>query len=219
MNTIKLLWQMTTNKIRWTISRIEYHTRIHRSFKLAQEIESHRDLLCIELGSGGKSGNGPWLTIDMLDGCDLYWDLRQGIPFNNNTVDKIYSSHFLEHLSYKEITQFMQECLRVLKPGGEFLISVPNAKLYIEAYMNQQKPTGKGWFSHYHAYNNTTPIDYINYMAYMDGHHKYMFDEDNLAFILQQSGLIEVTSRKFDPELDPQWRDFESIYAKGLKPA
>jgi len=30
------------------------------------------------------------------------------------------------------------------------------------------------------AWNDTTKIDYVNYTAYMDNDHRYMFDEENL---------------------------------------
>lgn len=68
-----------------------------------------------------------------------------------------------------------------------------------------------------HAYNNTSRIDYVNYIAYMDGHHKYMFDEQNLIVILENKGFRNVRLRNFDPSLDLKERDFESIYAEAQK--
>ena len=37
------------------------------------------------------------------------------LPFNSNTVDVIYSSHMMEHLSRDDAAIFIKECLRVLK--------------------------------------------------------------------------------------------------------
>jgi predicted SAM-dependent methyltransferase len=186
--------------------------------KSLKQIKTMRDQnLCLEVGSGAKYGEGAWVTIDMVDECDIFWDLRRGLPFAAGSVSKIYSSHFLEHLSFKEAQAFLEECRRVLCDGGEFLVSVPNARLYIEAYVKGADLQGKGYFGHWPAYNKTTKIDYINYMASMDGHHRYMFDEENLLHILENKGFKEVKPRNFDPLLDPQWRDFESIYAVGVK--
>ncbi|MFM7905504.1 MAG: class I SAM-dependent methyltransferase [Microcystis sp.] len=170
----------------------------------------------LEIGSGDKKGSNGWITIDMTRNCDIYWDLRKGIPFPNESVSKIYSSHFVEHLTFKEGQTFLDECLRVLVPGGVFSICVPNARIYIEAYLNTNLETDK-FFDHKPAYNNTTKIDYINYTAYMDGHHKYMFDEENLVYILKGKGLKNVRIREFDPHLDLKERDFESIYAVAEK--
>lgn len=166
----------------------------------------------LEVGAGNKKGSNGWITIDMTGTCDIFWDLRMGIPFPNESVSRIYSSHFLEHLTYKEGQKFLDECLRVLRPGGTFSICVPNARIYIDAYLNS-KLDEKTFFRYKPAYNNTTKIDYVNYTAYMDGHHKYMFDEDNLIYILEAKGMRNVRLRDFDLALDLKERDFESIYA------
>lgn len=173
--------------------------------------------ICIELGAGDKKGENGWLTIDMTPGCDLFWDLRKGIPFPNESVSKIYSSHFFEHLSFREGQQFLDECRRVLVPGGVFSVCVPNARLYLEAYVKSIPLEGGPYFGYKPAYNNTTRIDYVNYTAFMDGHHKYMFDEENLLHILNAKGFKNVRARSFDPELDIHSRDFESIYAEAEK--
>jgi predicted SAM-dependent methyltransferase len=124
----------------------------------------------------------------------------------------IYSSHLLEHFSYHELVNFLNECLRILKPGGIFSAAVPNARIYLEAYQN---PAGfePGLFCRYEpAYNYNSKIDYVNYMAYMDGHHHYMFDEENLVAILNKTGFKTVRSREFDKVLDMEVRHFQTIY-------
>lgn len=173
----------------------------------------------LEVGAENKKGKDGWITIDLSKKCDIQWDLRNGIPFPTETISKIYSSHFLEHLTYKDGQTFLDECMRVLVPGGVFSVCVPNAGIYIKAYLNTDpvKDLDPAFFIYKPAYNYTTKIDYINYMAYMDGHHKYMFDEENLVHILKAKGFENVHLRKFDPELDLKKRDYESIYAEGIK--
>ena len=68
------------------------------------------------------------------------------------------------------------------------------------------------------AFNETTAIDAINYVAYMDGEHKYMFDQENLLHILQIAGFTDVAARSMDPSIDRPERDYESLYAQGVKP-
>jgi len=55
--------------------------------------------------------------------ADLHHDLETGLPFNDSTVDAIYARHILEHI--KNLIQLMNECHRVLKPGGTIHILVP----------------------------------------------------------------------------------------------
>jgi predicted SAM-dependent methyltransferase len=176
-----------------------------------------RDQLCIEVGAGNKEGKGEWTTFDMTRNCDIFWDLRKGLPLPDESVSKIYSSHFFEHLTFKETQIFLDDCLRVLISGGIFSICVPNAGMYIQAYFNPDSFDENQYFGYAPAFNNTTRIDYINYTAYMDGHHKYMFDEENLIHILRSKGFKNVHLRDFDPELDMRERDFESIYAVAEK--
>jgi predicted SAM-dependent methyltransferase len=171
----------------------------------------------LEVGSGDKHGTNGWVTVDITPGCDLYWDLRLGIPFPSGSISKIYSSHFLEHLSYGDGQKFLAECRRVLAPGGSVLICVPNARYYLEAYLNGTTLDPGVWCTYKPAFNGTTAIDYVNYTAYMDGHHKYMFDPDNLLYRLTAAGLRNAQLRPFDPGLDLLDRDFESIYAQAEK--
>jgi predicted SAM-dependent methyltransferase len=182
--------------------------------RIKRLLKSNREIY-VELGSGSKKGEGKWVTIDHVDGCDIFWDLRNGLPFPDESITKLYSSHFFEHLTFIEGQQFLDECLRVMIPGGIFSICVPNARLYIEAYLRSDTLDSSQFYKP--AYNNTTKIDYLNYQAYMDGHHKYMFDEENLIYILESKGFKNPHIRQFDPSLDLEARDFESIYAEAEK--
>lgn len=176
-----------------------------------------KNKIYIEVGAGDKKGENGWITIDVTKNCDIYWDLRKGLPFPDGSISKLYSSHFFEHLSFKEGQKFLNECLRVLVPGGNFSICVPNARIYIEAYLKSDHLDRNYFFGYKPAYNNTTKIDYVNYVAYMDGHHNYMFDQENLIYILKTKGFRNVHIREFDPNLDSKSRDFESIYAEAEK--
>jgi predicted SAM-dependent methyltransferase len=184
--------------------------------QVAQLLKKSSDIY-IEVGAGAKAGTNGWTTIDITKNCDLFWDLRHGIPFPNASVKKIYSSHFFEHLSFQETQKFLTECRRVLVPGGTLSICVPNGRLYLEAYVKGETLDPNIFFGYKPAYNNTTRMDYVNYTAYMDGGHKYMFDEENLLYILKLSGLRNERLREFDPSLDLKARDFESIYAEADK--
>lgn len=187
------------------------------SLRYVHQVLGERKDIYIEVGSGDKPGTNGWITLDMTPNCDVYWDLRKGIPFPTESVSKIYSSHFFEHLSFTEAQKFLDECRRVLVADGKFLICVPNARRYLEAYLNDQTLDSNVWFAYKPAYNGTTKIDYVNYVAYMDGHHKYMFDPENVIHILESKGFRNVRFRPFDASLDQADRDFESIYAEAEK--
>lgn len=52
---------------------------------------------------------------------------------------------------------------------------------------------------------------------YMNGQHKYMFDEENLINTLLRAGFKKVDLREFDSMIDSSERDSESIYAVARK--
>lgn len=197
-------------------SEHEYRSMIGK--RRVRDLQKSGDPLWIDLGGGAKAGRNGWLTLDVTRQCDIYWDLRKGIPFSEGRVERLYSSHLFEHLPFRAGQALMAEALRVLTPGGSFSICVPNAGMYIRAYAEGRQLPDEyfGWRS---AYNDTTRIDAVNYTAYMDGHHLYMFDEENLVKRLELAGFEGVSLRDFDPETDIRDRDFESIYAIGYKPS
>ena len=47
------------------------------------------------------------------------------LPFKDNTVDLIYSSHLLEHLSIDSVVELLNECYRVLKRVGMMRLNQP----------------------------------------------------------------------------------------------
>jgi len=45
----------------------------------------------------------------------LVWDVNKGVQFPDTSVDGIYASHLLEHLSRSKARFFVEGCYRVLR--------------------------------------------------------------------------------------------------------
>jgi SAM-dependent methyltransferase len=200
--------------------------RVRHTQRVVRRLVAKGEKLQIELAGGARKGENGWLIMDMVPGCDLYWDLRRRLPFADGSVDKIYHSHFLEHLTFAQGQDFLKECLRVLVPGGTLSTCVPSAKPYLQAYCSGKPLDQETWIKYEPAWNNTTPIDVANYIAYMDevnfivlkhAAHQYMFDEENLLKVIEKAGFKSVRLREFDASLDFEWRHYESIYALAEK--
>lgn len=180
-------------------------------------LESGRPIK-IELGSSQKRMEG-WITMDLDPKSDLCMDLSQPLPFPDNCVEEIYSSHLFEHFYFPyPMLNLLSECYRILKPGGIFKIAVPNARIYIESYQNSEQFDPQKYCLYTPAYHYHSKIDFINYIAYMDGHHRYLFDEENLPKVIAHGGFENVKLRDFEPGLDLESRKHESIYAEAIKP-
>ena len=169
----------------------------------------------LDLGSNKRGTNG-FVTIDYMSG-DIRHNLFNPLPLENSTVDQIYTSHTLEHFKFENILFIIKECNRVLKPDGKLKICVPNSRFYIDSYLKRENfIKRKNWYAP--AVTETgSHIDQLNYIAYLNGQHKFMFDEQNLTSIIKMCGFKEVSLRNFEEDLDLQERDYESIYALGVK--
>src|SRR5262249_30283421 len=142
--------------------------------------------------------------------------------FPDESVQKIYSSHLLEHFCYRDLITLLADCHRILKPGGSFSACVPDASIYVRAYSDPNildSETDDVWWRAFKpAIVSDLKMDRVNYIAYMDGDHRFMFDSENLLRLLTQAGFTDARSRDFDPALDKIERKYESIYATGTKP-
>lgn len=90
-------------------------------------------------GSRGRVGN----VRGMLSQADVAADGSR-LPIRGNTFDYIVARHNLEH--YVDVVGTLQEWLRVLRPGGQMVIIVPDEDRYLGRTLDLD-PT------HYHAFN------------------------------------------------------------------
>lgn len=90
------------------------------------------DVQKADLGCGIRKKEG-YFGIDKTayEGVDLKMDLRFAkLPFEDGQLKALYSSHFLEHLTFEEVLFLMNEAYRVLESGGIFEIIVPHGFSY-----------------------------------------------------------------------------------------
>lgn len=170
----------------------------------------------LEIGAG-ISRKQDIITSDLDLKSDYPFDLRSGLPFPDESIDFIYAEHVLEHFNYRELLVLLGECKRVMKSGAVLKVSVPNARIYLDAYAKPQNFDHRVYCTHDVGLNYELKINYANYMFYMDGHHRHMFDEESLLSILESVEFGRVCTRDFDMNLDRKARQYESIYAQCVK--
>lgn len=77
-------------------------------------------------------------STETPNALNLRCDVTQGLPFQNNEVDGVYSEHFIEHLSQTDGIGFLRECRRILKPGGTIRIATPDLEVSARNYITNQ---------------------------------------------------------------------------------
>lgn len=96
----------------------------------------------LNLGCGNKPVPG-YVNVDIFRGgiVDEVFDLSE-IPYKAGTIAGIHSEHALEHLPFDDVRDTLKEWYRVLKPGGELLLKIPDleqcCRSYLDAPINHQ---------------------------------------------------------------------------------
>lgn len=161
----------------------------------------------LNIGCGGNRLLEPFINIDslksqfaedsreykQLDTEENYLDhdLREGLPFENSSIDGILASHFLEHLDLQEAWKIVAECYRVLKLGGVMVASVPNTSYFREVnHLDTKAMSGKLFGEQMDAGNpHTSFFD----CALFFNEHKQALTEDSLWAILRKGGFTDIT--------------------------
>jgi len=66
-------------------------------------------------------------------------DITKRLPIEDNSVDNLYCSHVLEHLSFQDFHHALKESYRVLKPNGVFRLVMPDLRPLVERYVKSEE--------------------------------------------------------------------------------
>ena len=140
----------------------------------------------LNLGSYTVMFQHGWINID-VEPLSLYaalhgynfmaHDLRLGLPFHDGSVDYIYSSHMLEHVSYAQGKELLAHCYRALKPAGVMRVAVPDLQLMAMAYLADNKES----FDADSEAARTMPFVAQKFWHILTDNHKAAYDKEVLG--------------------------------------
>lgn len=163
-------------------------------------------------------------------------DVRGNLPFDDNSVEYIFSGHLIEHLSRQGAIELLRECERVLKPEGVVRISTPDLRIFVEEYLKGETMEN--------CDNLELPADQLmqrlglpveqsrktfferilDITAYRMHNHKWLYDEQNLRQIFSLGGFADenIHRRTYQegsvPDLDKlDNRENHSLFMEGIK--
>ncbi len=90
----------------------------------------------LNLGCGWRNFGKDWIHIDRGDYPHLDYKDITNLEFEDNSVDLIYASHVIEYFDINEVKEVLREWRRVLKPGGELRVAVPDFEAMNILYHN-----------------------------------------------------------------------------------
>lgn len=109
-----------------------------QSARLARRACEHGEVRDRKLNLGcGQRSHPDWTNVDFNAAASgvIRWNLRKGLPFDNETFGVLYHSHVLEHFSKRYAITFMEECFRVLCHGGIVRVVVPDLEQIARCYL------------------------------------------------------------------------------------
>jgi len=133
----------------------------------------------LNLHIGGVQPHPDWkiLDIEARPNVDFVCDASDLSQFPDNSIAKIYASHVLEHFYHTlndELLNVLKEWRRVLKPGGQLLVSVPDLKTLCWLYLDP----------------NLTESNRILIMRIMYGGHSNQYDVHKVGLDIDSLGAF-----------------------------
>lgn len=155
----------------------------------------------------------------------LRHDAAKALPFEDDSIEFVFSEHFIEHVSLKTAIGWLKEVYRVLRPGGIIRVSTPDLKKYCSAY---EKNSLEELTSHLGNHLLFVPkrrawaINQIFY--YWD--HAWLYDEEELTYAACRAGFLKdsIHFRSFGEGdarvrgMDSEERKEISLYVELTKP-
>lgn len=159
----------------------------------------------IEFGPGDRRIPG-FETLNILPGrhVDYLIDATRKLPFADNTFELIYASHILEHVPWYHTVDVLRDWVRVLAPGGQLEIWVPNGLKICTAWVEAENGVSErfredGW---YRFNDDQDPCVWAagRIFTYGDGTgdrrspnwHFGIFSERYLAKLFEKAGLVDI---------------------------
>jgi predicted SAM-dependent methyltransferase len=157
--------------------------------------------------------------------ADIRWlDATQELPFADDSVEVLYSSHMLEHLDGEEARAFLREVRRVLLPDGVVRLVVPDLQRLVDEY-NADADADRFVRGTYLAVPRPRGITQrVRAMLYGHREHHWMYNAESLSSLLVEVGFRAPrilrpgeTTITSPGQLDLRERASESLYVEARK--
>ena len=146
----------------------------------------------LNLGCGNKRVDG-YVSVDIYssDNVDEVFNLNE-VPYFDSTISAIYCEHALEHIGHEQAKQAIREWFRVLQPGGELLLFIPDLELCCKNYLssdNSKLVNGipdKDWYKYtIYGYQKDANGSLAQYQFHLTG-----FSKQEIRLLLEEIGFI-----------------------------
>ncbi|MBO0679009.1 methyltransferase domain-containing protein [Mycolicibacterium sp. S2-37] len=161
--------------------------------RMKREIERAAKPYRLEIG-GHKPRDG-WLVTNVNATTRLHLDATKRWPFDDHSVEYIFSDNVIEHLTLQAGRKMLEEAHRCMQTGGTIRIVTPDLRAHIDMYLGGGSALDTAVSNHYKAIGLDVehPIDLVRIPIASFGHHEgYLYDFETLRAELHRAGFGHV---------------------------
>jgi predicted SAM-dependent methyltransferase len=105
--------------------------------------KTRRQVQLVNLGCGATY-HPDWVNMDVEPRASEIrrWDVRVRLPFDDGSIDAVYTSHLVEHLAPDDLVRLLRDICRVIRTGGIVRIVAPDLESICRAYLTA---LGEAW--------------------------------------------------------------------------
>ena len=151
----------------------------------------------------GSNYKQNWINVDIRS--NIKTDVCQNVvlgkfwaTINDNSVDYVFSEHFVEHIYTEEFKFILKQCNEKLKPGGILRIATPDMDWLIKRYYDGDWQSDD-WLHMADIPEGkliTTAAEYIN-IGMRAWDHKFVYDYETLRKYAFEAGFSLINREKF----------------------
>lgn len=144
----------------------------------------------LSLGSGAVRLSG-WTHVDSDERCqpDVCADLSGPLPFPDACASHLHSEDFIGQLTFSEAASFVQECFRILKPGGVLRLLTPDLDQLVRMYLARDARLKQLWEREVGIPLQVGTLGELVHTALTFADQQSFYDEETLRVLLESAGF------------------------------
>jgi predicted SAM-dependent methyltransferase len=174
----------------------------------------------LQIGCGNNELEN-WLNTDLnvKPNRVAYLDASNQFPLPDETFDYIFSEHIFEHLHFKQGLNMLQECFRILKPGGRIRLATPDMDFLIALHDDPQNTIHQEYMawsinkfipdiSESFNENEYLPSFVINNF-FRDWGHEVIYNYESLELTFKKARFVNISRKEVGKSDIPEFDKLE----------
>jgi predicted SAM-dependent methyltransferase/glycosyltransferase involved in cell wall biosynthesis len=192
---------------------------------------------CIEIGAGWNTRPG-WLATDLNPPAGLTsmkLDASKPFAIPSDTFDYVYSEHMIEHVPLEDGLSMLEECNRILKPGGTIRIVTPSLG-FLSRVISSDRGVLEDRYRRWSVETFVPDAPAVTNAFFLNNFvrnwgHQFIYDRETLEMALGSSGFEQIVVCPLNEsehqslrglanvgKIPPGFLDLESMVLEGTKP-